>query len=198
MKIKKKTSIMMLAASTAAVVGVAAVSYAAWQGSNTEFTASASTGYVNLIGFDTEDSNYPTGTDKFKLGTLVPVDQTDAIKEGTTYSTQALPAFEASADCTITITADTALTFYFLIDDDGFTDTNKPTLEVVTGEDSLWQKVGGKTESAASASATFEFTVSEYQAAIQKKVSVVLVSSDNSQMGQTVDFTITLALKANA
>lgn len=81
MKIKKKTSIMMLAASTAAVVGVAAVSYAAWQGgAYTTTTASASTGEAYLFGFTTDQSqeNLSFGTQK-----LVPFDQGASAKEGT-------------------------------------------------------------------------------------------------------------------
>lgn len=81
MKIKKKTSIMMLAASTAAVVGVAAVSYAAWQGgAYTTTTASASTGEAYLFGFETEQKDNVL---KFKDQALVPFDQGASAKAGT-------------------------------------------------------------------------------------------------------------------
>lgn len=73
MKIKKKTSFMLLAASTAAVVGVAAVSFAAWTNERTSLSVQASTGDIYYVGFEEEASltigsknlvpyNQPTGS----------------------------------------------------------------------------------------------------------------------------------------
>lgn len=68
MKIKKKTSMMLLATSAAAVVGVAAVSFVAWNGGTT-LTVNGETGTAVLEGF--------VGATAVFDGKLVPWDQSE-------------------------------------------------------------------------------------------------------------------------
>lgn len=69
MKIRKKTSFMLLAASTAAVVGVAAVSFAAWTNERTSLSVQASTGDIYYVGFE-ENASLTIGSKN-----LVPYNQ---------------------------------------------------------------------------------------------------------------------------
>lgn len=114
MKIRKKTSFMLLAASTAAVVGVAAVSFAAWQGSGiNNLAASASTGVIEVIGFNITGTAYvqdTTDTNKATLSLndkLVPYNQgtvTTNLPEGTVdYYNIAIPKVEYNASYEIKV-----------------------------------------------------------------------------------------------
>ncbi|MDE6441869.1 MAG: hypothetical protein K2L12_03835 [Clostridia bacterium] len=106
MKIKKKTSLMMVAASTAAIVGIAAVSFAAWTGSYQDsITASASVGSLNTFGFGDVTSVELKGEDN--TSKLVPWDQNEAtVNEGNYIISANLPAYTVYAeDYTITVTS---------------------------------------------------------------------------------------------
>lgn len=176
MKIRKKTSFMLLAASTAAVVGVAAVSFAAWTGSNNEFTASASTGSATLIGFNDAQPS-------LTLGTLVPVDQ-EGTYTGEKYVSVALPSYQVSGDYTITVSSETALHLYVTV---GAQVTTQPTKAEVesTAEGNKWQPV---------ASASFEFEQTGYAESIETTfISLVLVSDENAEMNTNYSITVTLA-----
>lgn len=112
MKIRKKTSFMLLAASTAAVVGVAAVSFAAWQGSGVDtLTASASTGDVTFFGFT--EAHDPTVEVTTKL---VPYNQPDGTYDDTcaTVVSIAVPDYFVYEAYTVTVkaTSEANLTLY--------------------------------------------------------------------------------------
>lgn len=100
MKIKKKTSIMLLASTAAAVVGISAVSFAKWTDSNATLTADASTGSAYLFGFESNAAlNFDTK--------LVPHNQpASSIKEGETSVFAVIPdytVYTEAYDITITI-----------------------------------------------------------------------------------------------
>ena len=120
MRIKKKTSVMMLTASAVAAVGVAAVSFAAWQNTQNGLTADASTGVVSFFGFgaDVIDSSL-SATDGFKL---VPFDQpagtyaTDGENKSATMVSFAIPDYYVYQNYTVdaNLTSEVEGTFYVM------------------------------------------------------------------------------------
>ena len=110
MRIKKKTGIMMIAASTAAVVGVAAVSFAAWTGNTyEELTANAQTGTIYTFGFNEENASITlAGTKDTKNSTsLVPYNQPEAtVKTGNYILSGKLPEYTVfGEDYSIAVTS---------------------------------------------------------------------------------------------
>lgn len=198
MKLKKQTRLLMLTASAVAVVGVAAVSFAAWTGSNTELTANASTGYAYLEGFSNNNS--------LALGSVVPFDQeNESIKgEGKQVVTADLPTFTTLSEATLTVKnfafteTVTGVDVYVwigaktevgdIIAQDNTTGilTNSPT-----AQNSEWKKVDATT--------TAEFTVSLGEAEVLEDqeyvLAVTLVSSLENKaatdvMDQAFSFTV--------
>lgn len=191
MRIKKKTSALLIAASAAAAVGVSAVTFAAWQGNNTERAAKAETGYAYLFGFTTEQA----AGEKLELGTLVPYNQDEStIKadengvEGVKFVSVALPEYEVVGNYSIEVeyVANTSnLDFYVLV---GSEVTAVPTGWDTTANVGDWQQV--------SAGASFDFTSDAATVNSDGNktvfVSLMLVSDKADQMGKTADFNITL------
>lgn len=88
MKIKQTTKMIILVVALVSVIGIGAVSYAAWQGGATSITATAQTGSMQLIGF--------TGNaiDALSNKVFVPYDQGENAPEGSvTYVSFAVPEF---------------------------------------------------------------------------------------------------------
>lgn len=199
MRIKKKTRALMLAASACAVIGIAAVSFAAWSGTSTELTASANTGSAYLQGFDETTLTF---TDK-----LVPWNQT-GIKEGETIVKAQLPAFTAYGNFSFTVsdlqvgtitenvfTQDTSLSLnvYVLITP---TALNQITTVDPTAQGSEWKLIGENS--------TFGGTWTVPSTALDSKVAkgtynvaLMLVSESKDaaatkEMGKAFQFKITL------
>lgn len=193
MKIKKKTSIMMLAASTAAIVGVAAVSFAAWNGINgAPATASAATGTVYAFGF--QEENPVISFNK----SLVPYDQEektfDASVSATTISA-ALPAYSVYAeDYTFTVTtASNTLagsTIYALIG----TEATVSIEGWSTSDKGDWKEV--KADGAAGEKAAFRVSNTEVgdKAAGTHYIHLLLVSENRADEGKTGAFALNVTL----
>lgn len=192
MRIKKRTSALLITASVAAAVGVSAVTFAAWTGDNGDRAAKAETGYAYLFGFTSEQA----AGEKLELGTLVPYNQTEtSIKaneagvKGVNFVSVALPEYEVVGDYSVKVeyAQTTDLDFYVLVGD---------KVEAVPAgwapaSSGDWQRVTG--------TATFDFTsVATTVNSVGNEtvyVSLMLVSDDPEQMGQTADINITLIAK---
>lgn len=180
MRIKKKTGILMLTTAAVAATGVAAVSFAAWTGSNDTLTSHAATGEAYLFGFTDDQS-----TANLDLGTLVPYDQAD----GTFDSSAAkkivsvnIPEYTVNKDYTITVTTDSTMSFYVLIGDE---QTAAPAGAPTAWTD--WKK-------ADATGAEFSFTATTGTTVDSHYISLVLVSTDKADMNQSnIGFTVTLA-----
>ncbi|MDE6401400.1 MAG: hypothetical protein K2L54_02180, partial [Clostridiales bacterium] len=73
---KKKVKSLIIAASVAAIAGIGAVSFAAWQGTGSQTaTGTGATGEINTIGAITVTPSSASGT-LTSLNALYPVDQT--------------------------------------------------------------------------------------------------------------------------
>lgn len=179
MKIKKKTSVMMIAAATAAVVGVAAVSFAAWQSGDTQLTANASTGTASIFGFNEEAKD-------LELGTLVPYDQ-DGTYEGDTIVSVEIPEYSVdAANYTVTVSSETELTLYVLI---GAKQTDVPD-GWSTDNAGDWLQV---TSTGAAFNLTAELGDAKAVVVSGTHISLMLVSSDNAEMSQTFSLTVELS-----
>lgn len=178
MKLKKKTSILMAASAAVAVVGIAAVSFAAWQSSNTtSFAVQAATGYLKTFGF-TDDV-----TDAKDLGTLVPYDQGNDGQntefEGVKFVSIPLPAYfvEESVAYTISVASTSELSFYVQI--------GAEVEEAPTSVDG-WTKVTADGAEAYSGTGTGAQVSDLY-------ISFILDSGDVAQQNQTAEFTVNLS-----
>lgn len=179
MKLRKKTGIMMATTAAVAVVGVAAVSFAAWTGSNTTFTATANTGDAYLFGFvDTNPS--------IALGKIVPWNQNDAsIIEGSKIVSVKLPDYVAYSNYSITVESTTGLDLYVLVGAQQTTALNPTT-------DSNWKSVK-KPDGANKSTATFEFSVDNAHKGGQTTyLSVLLVSTNYADHNQAYSLDVTL------
>lgn len=179
MRIKKKTSIMALAAATVAATGVAAVSFAAWTGGSANLTASAGTGRLDLVGFTgstiAEDGNL--------VGDLYPVDQ------GTTKPADGVVSYSFSATylateaSTLKVQSDNAdISLWIKVSNAAVT---APTVSADVTAANGWQEL------------TTTLTASNYaiptaNGAQTLHATIVLVSSDTADMDQ--NFTVTLNL----
>lgn len=186
MRLKKKTGIMMAATAAVAVVGVAAVSFAAWQGNNTNLTVDASTGDAYLFGFT-------DATPTMDLGELVPWNQpATSIKDNAKaiVSVQ-LPNFVAYDDYSITVESTTTLQLYVYVGAEQDKAMNPTSAEAVAAG---WKavQVGENGEKA-----TFDFE--NVTAGNQTTyLSLLLVSTDyEADHGQDYSLNVTL-VDANA
>lgn len=126
MKLKKKTSMMLVASAVVAVTGIAAVSFAAWQGNaNTSLTADAATGSVQYFGFEANantEQNY-TSTPLF------PYNQEGDLGTGVTVINVEIPVIEYNDNFVINISyeATTDLTLKYSYDINATVPVDKTT-----------------------------------------------------------------------
>lgn len=189
MRIKKKTCTMLLAASTAAVVGVAAVSFAAWQGAP-KITASASTGEAHLEGFTKTTIDF--GGDK-----LIPWNQNPSTakseKDVTMLSDTISYVFVD--DYTITVSLDAANTttsasakYWVLISKEALTGATVSEPSTSTG----WQQVTTDGVTFSKAQILGTQTAVEKGATETVNIYVKLVSNNyNGDHGKSFTFNIT-------
>lgn len=189
MKIKQMSKFMIIAVALVAVLGIASVSFAAWTGGQTSVTASAQTGVVEVIGFDdtavtpVADCTTAAGVNK----TIVPYDQTtyDATTQVKVFA-WTLPDFTVTADYTITVTTTSGLTFYAQLGDARVSEDGLS----LTG----WERI-----TAAGATFTGEaptLTGDGVTPVTGKVLSIILDSSNLTDMDQAANFTIALSKTA--
>lgn len=195
MKIRKKTSFMLLAASTAAVVGVAAVSFAAWTGSNTDLLANAATGSAYLFGFkQVDDADHKAHAELDK--DLVPYNQENGYDTDTcaTIATLELPTYEVVGAYTINVTLGDITkenVAYTLPDGTAFYVTDDATATAYTPGAEGWLEITADTTTV---SATFSYDTTEVTQGVveNKKLKFALVSENSADMNLTVHFNVTL------
>ena len=182
MKIKQSTKMIILVVALVSVIGVGAVSFAAWDGGAPSITASASVGQVDLIGFSA--TSLDLGTDK-----LIPYNQGIELPAGTTYMIRAaLPSYVVSGEnytITLSANADSELPvnlaskcYYKIVDS-----TEEVTAPTTTLDG--WTKVGTATDLTDVAYGDAPVT--------NKVIYIVLDSIDIADMNGSAEFTITLA-----
>lgn len=192
----------MIAASTAAVVGVAAVSFAAWTGSTSDtLTAQAQTGTIYTFGFNDATSMTLAGTKDTKNSTsLVPYNQPEAtVKTGNYILTGKLPEYTVFAeDYSIAVTSAQSTGDYKLYVT--ITDTALTQADILSEDFNLndWKEVSS------TATLTKGETVTENGAiwyiansvAVEDKtgvLNVILVSEvEGAPVSTTFDLTITV------
>ncbi len=198
---KKFVKPLVIAASVAAVAGVGAVSFAAWQaGTKTAVDTDGGSG----LGTVTLSASFddPSATLN-KIENLVPFDQTDAtVGSGVKYVVVTLPAITATDDFSVAVTYKTALTL---------NDSYKGTATAVQGK--LYAAMGDQSASIpadstalAAASATWKevgssCTLGDYTkgtAISDAKVTIILDSDKVTDMGATFELTFTLGAKTAA
>lgn len=197
MKIRKKTSFMLLAASTAAVVGVAAVSFAAWMNEGTTLSAQASTGDIYYVGFG-ENASLSLGNKD-----LVPYNQEpgsfDADANTTVISVK-LPDFTTYEAYTLTIKAYATYTAATDTAEASGTITTLP-LYATYGEQvtdvSAWTNTTEGWVSLANGNAlTYDGTETSTDVenpVTGQYISIVLDSNDYAQSGQTFHIEVVLS-----
>ncbi len=195
MRIKKKTSTIFITAAAVAAIGVSAVSFASWTGNNTARIAKAETGYAYLFGFTSAQEEGA----RLELGTLVPYNQDEnTIKadkdgnKGTTVVSVALPEYEVTGNYNISVKypeeSTTTLDFYV------YAGAKQDAVPADWTPESAgdWQQI--------SKGARFDFTSSAATVNTSGNetvyISLMLVSDDAAQMGQSADIDIVLAVAA--
>lgn len=179
MKTKRMTKISVLAIAFAAVLGIATVSFAAWQGGSATVSAQASTGHINVYGFDTNATLALLGEGE----TLVPYDQEGALGEKQkTFISAELPAYTVTGAYDIKVTVSGASlavgsAFKVSVGDSRLSETPKKA-EVDT-----WKNIGEKVEESTTA---VNATISG------KYLHIVLVSGNVADMDKDLTFTVTL------
>ncbi|MDE5593138.1 MAG: hypothetical protein K2I75_04315 [Clostridiales bacterium] len=176
---KKTVKALIVAASVAAVVGVGAVSFAAWTGSGTT-TASQNTnttGSVSVVGFGNEAS-------LAAVTNLMPWDQ----DSGTTVAHYTLPKVTSGNEgYKITVTADLKNSWtgslYVIVDDSASTAASDPDTAA-----NGWKAIDGT-------ASVFTFTATG-DTPKQLYAHVILDSDKSADMNQTYDLTFTLAADA--
>lgn len=197
MKLKKKTGLMMVMASTAAVVGVAAVSFAAWTGNNTAYTASASTGTAYLFGFQN------TVAEQKFTEKLVPYDQVAAsVIDGQKVIVQTIPTYSVFEEYTITLSGVTGgYELYAYVgtanaDYDGKTAAELNTAVTAAPEtaENGWQALTGASD------ATYKFnTEGTVKGEVKDmKIYLMLKSNDTTQMNVKDAFTFSVTLATSS
>ncbi|MDE7463425.1 MAG: hypothetical protein K2M48_00205 [Clostridiales bacterium] len=173
---KKAVKGLVIAASVASVIGIGAVSFAAWEGSGSTSVdvTGNTTGTVSVIGFDKDAT---VG----KVESLMPWDQGD----GTVVAHYTLPEVTSGTEdykITVTVTKadgwDGAL--YVIIDDTASTAASDPT-----AEGSAWKTIDGT-------ASVFEFDATG-DTAKQLYAHVILDSDKSADMNKSYDLTFTLA-----
>lgn len=177
---KKTVKGLIVASAVAAVVGVGAVSFAAWSGGDTTKTVTDNTtGTVSVIGFGTE-------TTLAKQEKLMPWDQPDAkLNGGIKIAKYTLPTVKTNEDYKITVTVDKKNSWdgdlYVIVNSVADTTASDPN-----AEGSLWKELNG-TDSVF----TFDKTG---DTAAQHYAYIILDSNEIlADMGQSYDITFTLA-----
>lgn len=176
MKLRKKTGIMMAATAAVAVVGVAAVSFAAWTGSNTALTASASSGSAYLFGFETAQTEALPFSDS-----LVPWDQPPtSIKDGAKIVSLQLPKYTVYGNYSINVkwTTDPGLTVYAYV---GAQQTEAKNPDGAEG----WLQV-------TTTDTAYDFNNPEKGEVTNTYISLLLVSNKNDQQGKDFSLSVTL------
>lgn len=185
MKIKKMTITMLVVAALAAVIGISAVSYAAWTAGNNSFGASAATGTVQLVGFTGDTTN-------IEFDPVVPYNQTGTITNGEKMQSITLPEFVVTGEYTITVKSGIDLTFYVKTENTATPSTTAPTsLDGWTEVTSAGTAMDGKTFAAD--------TGVEYMTVTDQVLYLVLDDSNKDNMNRTdITLTVTLNLKTTA
>lgn len=175
---KKTVKGLIIAASVAAVVGVGAVSFAAWEGSGktTVSTATNTTGYVSVIGFAND-------TQIAEVEELMPWDQ----GSGTVVANYALPKVTSGTEdykITVTVTKANGWTgaLYVIVDGNATLAASDPT-----AEGSGWKTIDGT-------ASVFEFDATGDTAA-ELYAHVILDSNKSADMNQSYDLTFKLDKK---
>ncbi|MCM1441619.1 MAG: hypothetical protein NC131_20790 [Roseburia sp.] len=186
MKIKKKTGALLIASAAVAAAGVAAVSFAAWTGTSSSLAAAAHTGTVSLFGFSESTVSF----DK----EIVPYNQPEGSYDTDTAATiisVALPSYSVYEDYTISVTSDTAMTFYVSV---GAAQTTVPTGEPSSWNTAVWKQVTSSAEDA-----VFSFgdisgqTTVNGEATKTAYISLLLDSTDkDGHSDKDVNFTVVL------
>ena len=178
------TITMLVVAALAAIIGISAVSYAAWTAGNNSFGASAATGTVQLVGFTGDTTNV-------RFDPVVPYNQTGTITSGAKMQSITLPEFVVTGAYTITVTSDTGLTFYVKTENTATPSTTAPTS--LEG----WTKVADGT-----AMNGKDFTADagvEYMTVTDQVLYLILDDSNKDNMNKTgITLTVTLNLKTTA
>lgn len=174
MEKKKIVKPVVIAASVAAIVGIGAVSFAAWSG-NTNHTADlaqSTTGNISTVGFATAPGALAAVTN------LMPYNQ----GTGTTFYSVKLPDFTTTTNYKITVTAKSNTANLDLYAKVGAQVTAAP--ENLTD----WKAVG--------ATCVYEFTgITTLTTVSDKYLSIVLDSGDEADMNKSFELTVTLAEK---
>ncbi len=192
---KKFVKPLIIAASVAAIAGIGAVSFAAWQGSTVQEDASASVGTGNITvnaGFVSDNPVALTLTG----GKLVPVDQATPGTGNTTMLTATLGDIQVvKGTYSFTLAADTStdLKLYYQVA------AAAPTLPTFTPEAGSTVEDREKsisdqlTDWTALGTATSDVTVTDNVATVDDlSLYIVLVSSDTADMNATAALTLTL------
>lgn len=188
MKTKKITKLLIAATAIAAVMGVSAVSFAAWTGNNGgNATLSASTdgfGTIDIPDGDTPLAGLPTDG-----VTFVPYNQTNmGSMTGTKVVSYKVKDFSTNVNykLNLTVTTESALkgSFYYMYGDSEVTEAPADLVG--------WTKL-----TAGTAAVLAEGTAKEYTTVTGKYLSIVLDSSDNADMNKSgITFTVSLAQNA--
>lgn len=180
MTIKKAAKASIITAAAVAAVGIGAVSFAAWNGGNNAASGEVAIGHVALIGFTDSNAALTFGENT----KLVPYDQKNGIKNGTTFVSVELPEYEVSAAYTITVSFAAPdgvndLAFYANI---GTQITSAP--ENLTG----WEKLN--------ATFNYDAPAEDYKKVSGQYLNIVLDSTNKEHMNinDPIKFTVTLAL----
>ncbi|MDE6618699.1 MAG: hypothetical protein K2K13_06715 [Clostridiales bacterium] len=176
---KKTVKALIVAASVAAVVGVGAVSFAAWQGSGTTTASQAAntTGSVSVVGFDADAT-------LTKVENLMPWDQTS----GTTVAHYTLPEVTSGNEgykITASVTKESGWDgdLYIIINDSATTAASDPATAA-----NGWKTLDGT-------ASVFTFTATG-DTPKQLYAHVILDSDKSADMNKSYDLTFTLAADA--
>lgn len=180
MKIKQATKFAILAIALVAVLGVGAVSFAAWQngGFDALNTASADVGNVELFGFTSDSATWKDGN-----STLVPVDQADNnLGNGAKMISLQTPEYEATKNFKITLTATwtgndghAMPAFYYCVGDLA----SAPDKSALTAEGTQWKVLTAGTALELLAG---EIDASGYVNGTLANINIVMVSDSNADM----------------
>lgn len=178
MKIKQTTKIVILVVALVSVIGVGAVSFAAWQGAPS-IQASAAIGNVSIAGFDSDELTIS--------GSLIPHDQDleqSVGVNGTKYISVALPSASVTGNYTITVDSETAIDVRVNIG-------SQMTAETAINLDNF-TSIAGESSYVYEGSVDGEATNNLY-AVSGLYLNLILVSDSAADMNGSVDLAITIA-----